>query len=41
MYWNFVATNKEIIEQAKEDWKNHRFPKVSGDDGYVPLPGTK
>jgi redox-sensitive bicupin YhaK (pirin superfamily) len=41
IYWNFVATSKEIIEQAKEDWKNHRFPTVPGDDGYVPLPGAK
>ncbi|WP_140936574.1 pirin family protein [Sphingobacterium lumbrici] len=41
IYWNFVATRKEIIEQAKEDWKNRQFPKVPGDDGYVPLPGIK
>lgn len=41
IYWNFVATSKEIIEQAKEDWKNHRFPTVPNDDGYVSLPGTQ
>lgn len=39
IYWNFVATDKQIIEEAKERWKNHEFPKVPGDDGYVPLPG--
>lgn len=38
IYWNFVATDKQIIEEAKERWKNHEFPKVPGDDGYVPLP---
>lgn len=36
--WNFVATSKETLEQAKDDWKNKRFPGVPGDDGYVPLP---
>ncbi|GAA4520435.1 pirin family protein [Sphingobacterium thermophilum] len=38
IYWNFVATDKSIIEAAKERWKNHEFPNVPGDDGYVPLP---
>jgi len=39
IFWNFVATDKTTIEQAKEDWRAHRFPKVINDDGYVPLPG--
>ncbi|WP_447642423.1 MULTISPECIES: pirin family protein [Chitinophagaceae] len=39
IYWNFVNSDKSVIEKAKEDWKAHRFPKVAGDDGYVPLPG--
>ena len=38
IYWNFVSSSKEKIEQAKEDWKNHNFPKVPGDDDYVPMP---
>jgi len=38
IYWNFVATSKEKIEAAKERWKNWDFPKVPGDDSYVPLP---
>lgn len=40
IYWNFVSSSKEKIEKAKEDWKNHRFPLVPNDDGYVPLPGN-
>lgn len=36
--WNFVSTSKERLNQAKEDWVNHRFPKVVNDDGYVPFP---
>lgn len=36
--WNFVATSREILDEAKERWRNHEFPKVINDDGYVPLP---
>lgn len=42
IYWNFVNSNKEVIEQAKVDWfdQNHdAFPLVPGDeDEFVPLP---
>jgi len=38
IFWNFVATQKETIEEAKKRWANHAFPQVPGDDGYVPLP---
>ncbi|HAA19902.1 MAG TPA: hypothetical protein DCR93_25290 [Cytophagales bacterium] len=39
MYWNFVSSRKERLEEAKKDWENKRFPKISGDDTYIPLPG--
>lgn len=39
IYWNFVATDKQTIEEAKLRWKNHEFPKVPEDEGYVSLPG--
>ncbi len=38
IYWNFVATSKEKIEEAREKWEKKMFPKVSGDNTYVPLP---
>jgi len=38
LYWNFVSSSKERLEQAKADWKNKKFPKVPGDDTYIPLP---
>lgn len=39
IYWNFVSSRKERLEQAKDDWKNGRFPKVPGDDKeFIPLP---
>jgi redox-sensitive bicupin YhaK (pirin superfamily) len=37
--WNFVSSSKERIEQAKQDWKAGRFPKIPGDDReFIPLP---
>ena len=39
IYWNFVASSKERIEEAKADWKAKRFAQVQHDDTYVPLPG--
>ncbi|MCR9213394.1 MAG: pirin family protein [Proteobacteria bacterium] len=40
MYWNFVSTKKEAIEQAKDDWRHQRFDKVAGDEDYTPLPDS-
>lgn len=39
IYWNFVATNKDTLAQAIENWKNRKFPAIPGDDGYIPIPG--
>lgn len=39
IYWNFVSSSKERLEQAAEDWRESRFPKVPGDDKeFIPLP---
>ncbi len=39
IYWNFVSSDKERLEQAKADWKGGRFPKVPGDEiEFIPLP---
>lgn len=39
IYWNFVSSRKERIEQAKRDWREGRFAKVSGDEvEFIPLP---
>ncbi len=38
IYWNFVATSAEMIEEAKQRWINHEFPKLHGETDYVPLP---
>lgn len=45
IYWNFVNSDKEVIEKAKRDWEeqNHKaFPLVPSDEEeYVPLPRSK
>ena len=38
IWWNFVSSSKERIEQAKADWKEGRFAKVPGDSEFIPLP---
>jgi redox-sensitive bicupin YhaK (pirin superfamily) len=39
IWWNFVSSSTARIEQAKRDWKEGRFPKVTGDEiEFVPLP---
>lgn len=42
IYWNFVNSDKEVIEQAKKDWEEQNleaFPKVVGDEEeHMPLP---
>ncbi len=38
IWWNFVSSSKQRIEQAKDDWRNMRFDPVPGDDEFIPLP---
>lgn len=38
MYWNFVSTRRERIEQAKADWTSQRFIPVPGEHEFIPLP---
>lgn len=38
IWWNFVSSSLERIEQAKADWRQGRFADVPGDDEFIPLP---
>ncbi len=39
MWWNFVSSSKERIEQAKQDWDSGAFGLIPGDDAErIPLP---
>jgi redox-sensitive bicupin YhaK (pirin superfamily) len=38
IWWNFVSSSKERIEQAKADWKEGRFAPVPAETEFIPLP---
>lgn len=38
IYWNFVSSDKEQIELAKQNWENGAFPEIEGESTPVPLP---
>lgn len=39
IWWNFVSSSRERIEQAKADWQAGRFDPVPGESECIPLPG--
>lgn len=38
LWWNFVSSSMERIEQAKADWRTGNWPKVPGETEFIPLP---
>jgi redox-sensitive bicupin YhaK (pirin superfamily) len=38
VWWNFVSSSRERIEQAKADWQAQRFERVPGETEFIPLP---
>ena len=39
IWWNFVSSSKERIDQAKEEWRTRKFDTVPGDaEEFIPLP---
>ncbi len=40
IWWNFVSSSPELIEQAKQDWKSGRFAPVPEESEYIPLPDS-
>jgi redox-sensitive bicupin YhaK (pirin superfamily) len=41
IWWNFVSSSAERIDQAKRDWQEGRFPLIPGDsDESIPLPSS-
>jgi redox-sensitive bicupin YhaK (pirin superfamily) len=42
IWWNFVSSSRERIEQAKADWRNRHFAAVPGDEiEFIPLPDSQ
>ena len=38
IWWNYVSSSEQRIEQAKLDWRNNRFAEVPGESEFIPLP---
>ena len=38
IWWNFVASSQERIEQAKKRWASRQFAPVTGETEFIPLP---
>ncbi|PPQ40109.1 hypothetical protein SAMN06265338_101659 [Rhodoblastus acidophilus] len=41
LWWNFVASSRERIVAAREDWIAGRFPGIEGDADFIPAPELK
>ena len=38
MWWNFVSTNPDRIEQAAKRWEARAFPAIPGETALLPMP---
>ena len=38
IWWNYVSSSRERLEQAKDDWRDGRFEMVPGETDFIPLP---
>ena len=38
IWWNFVASSRELMDDAADRWANGRFPQVPDDPEFIPLP---
>ena len=38
MWWNFVSSRKERIEQAADDWEQQRIGSIAGETDVIALP---
>jgi hypothetical protein len=41
VWWNFVSSTRERLEQAKRDWRDGRFAEVPGESDFIPLPDQR
>lgn len=41
VWWNFVASDREMLKQAAQRWADGGFDRVPGDDEFIPLPDNR
>ena len=40
VWWNLASSRKDLIEKAKDDWRNGRFARIPGETEFIPLPDS-
>jgi len=38
IWWNFVSSSPELMAEAKQRWREQRFPRIPGETEFIPLP---
>ena len=38
LWWNFVASSDQQLQEARQAWQEKRYPMVEGDPEFIPLP---
>ncbi|MGA9422969.1 MAG: pirin family protein [Rhodanobacteraceae bacterium] len=38
LWWNYVASSGQLLEDARNAWREQRYPMVEGDPEFIPLP---
>jgi redox-sensitive bicupin YhaK (pirin superfamily) len=38
IWWNFVASSRELIESARDRWVRQQMGQVPGETEFIPLP---
>lgn len=41
IWWNYIASSEALLEQARQAWREQRYPTVAGDPEFIPLPEDK
>jgi redox-sensitive bicupin YhaK (pirin superfamily) len=41
LWWNFVSSRQERIDEAARDWAEGHFPPVAGEADFIPLPARR
>ena len=38
IWWNFVASSRELIDDASARWREQAFARIPGETEFIPLP---
>lgn len=41
IWWNYIASSEDLLEQARQTWREKRYAMVEGDPEFIPLPENR